>query len=301
MLEFPTDRPHLADLADWASRALSGRSAVGPVTVLRVKRWGVTATYRVDGRLVVVKDAHPPLFPHAAAVHRAVENAFPAATAVLLAAESTPSWQRTIFEFLPGRTADELTPKPLERVAHRLGQVRSALTETDLANLPGYELDRIAPDLLADLATSDDQPAETVEWLAGAVPRVQEWAEELALLCPPALDHPDVNPTNALLVDDRIVLLDWEEAIVGSPMMSLYRLLADAAEAGTIDAVRAAYLESWQCLPDPARALDLALLLAPLKLTIEMRAYARGLGMDHPHRGQTAKLLHAAREAWKAA
>src|SRR5882757_5765827 len=103
VLEFPNDRPHLADLPDWISRSLPGRPAVqGPVSVLRVKRWGVTATYRAGDRLVVVKDAHPPLFPHAAAVHRAVELACPDATARLLATESNSSWQRTIFGLLLG-------------------------------------------------------------------------------------------------------------------------------------------------------------------------------------------------------
>ena len=299
MLEFPNDRPHLADLPDWISRSLPGRPAVqGPVSVLRVKRWGVTATYRAGDRLVVVKDAHPPLFPHAAAVHRAVELACPDATARLLAAESTSCWQRTIFGLLPGRTADELTPKPVAQLASRLGEMQVALTETDLAGLPSYRVDRIAPDLLADLSTSEDQPAKTVNWLARELPRVQAWAEELSSLCPTSLDHPDVNSTNALVTGGRIMLLDWEEAVVGSPMMSLYRLLADAAEVGTVDAVRAAYLQAWRHLRQPERALDLALRIAPLKLATEARSYARGLGMDQPHKAHTARMLQDAKTSW---
>ncbi|MBO0879251.1 MAG: hypothetical protein J2P17_02485 [Mycobacterium sp.] len=298
MLEFPTDRPHLADLTRWIARCLPDNPPVeGPVEMLRVKRWGITATYRAGDRLVVVKDAHPPLFPHAAAVHRAVQRTCPDAVAPLLADCTTDAWQRTIFEFLPGTTVDESTPKPLALLAGRLGTVQAQLAAADLAGLPHYELTQVGPDLLADLSTSDDQPAETVDWLAMELPRVQEWASELAELCPASLDHPDANPTNALVSGDRIVVLDWEEAVVGSPMMSLYRLLVDAREAGIVNAVRTAYLAAWNHLPDPERALDLALLLAPLKLTIEAR-YARRLGMDHPHQHQTAKMLTAARRSW---
>lgn len=293
-LEFPTDRPHLNDLTDWISAALPG-AVQGPVRVLQVKRWGVAATYRVGERLVVVKDAHPPLFPYAAEVHRAVERTCPAATAPLLADETTDSWQRTIFEFMPGDNADELDPKPLDRVAEKLAEVQVALVDSDLSGLPSYDVEGIVHELLADLSATGDQPAETVDWLVGQLPRLQEWSTELAGRCPQSLDHPDVNPSNALVARE-LILLDWEEAVVGCPMMSLYRLLADAEEAGCVDAVKAAYLRPWQDLTGAARVLDLALRLAPLKLTVEMRAYARGLGWDHPHQRQTARLLSAARD-----
>jgi thiamine kinase-like enzyme len=189
-----------------------------------------------------------------------------------------------------------MRPQPLPQIATRLAQVQREVMNADLAGLPSYAVERIAPDLLADLSTSDDQPAGTVDWLADALPQLQSWAAELVRLCPPSLDHPDVNPSNAL-VGVQIVLIDWEEAVVGCPMMSLHRLLADAAEADRVDAVKAAYLAPWRDLPDAARALDLALRLAPLKLAAEARSYARGLGWDHPHARLTARLLSEARAA----
>ena len=81
-----------------------------------------------------------------------------------------------------------------------------------------------------------DQPAELVQWLRDARPSLQLDADGLAEI-PLSLDHPDVNSSNAIMLDDgRAILLDWEEATVGCPLFGLDRLLDEAHEISAVEA-----------------------------------------------------------------
>jgi aminoglycoside phosphotransferase (APT) family kinase protein len=111
-----------------------------------------------------------------------------------------------------------------------------------------------------------------------------------------SIDHPDVQDTNALVRDDdgSIVLLDWEEATLGCPFFSLHRLLREADLANLTDPVRRAYVDSlrpWGDATAVNRWIDVALILAPLKLATEARTFARTLGLDHPHTNYTTRLI----------
>jgi hypothetical protein len=132
--DWPAD---LADLPDWVGSVLSGASVVeGPVAALRVKRWGATGLFLVDGERVVVKHASPVLYPHAVAVHRVVERTCPQVTAPLLAHADGPGWQRSIFGYVPGPTVEDAGPDALVAQARTLGEVQAALADADLAGLP---------------------------------------------------------------------------------------------------------------------------------------------------------------------
>ncbi|HEY9265525.1 MAG TPA: hypothetical protein VIQ11_13065, partial [Mycobacterium sp.] len=252
---------------------------------LRFKRWGATAVFDVDGTPVVVKHAKPVLYPHAPAVHQAVQDACPGATAPLLEHATGNGWQRTVFALVPGPTAAETGPDSLPAVAAALGEVQAAVARTDLTDLPGYRVESVPDLLVEDLRSANDQDVELLSTYTNALPALRDHAAALAAV-PASLDHPDLNESNAIVDHGKVVLLDWEEAMVGCPLLSLDRLLA---ETGDTEAIIGAYCDSFGV---PKDLVDSAGVIAPLKLAIEARAYARGLGMPHPHTRLTADKVH---------
>jgi len=133
---------------------------------------------------------------------------------------------------------------------------------------------------------------ELVRWLRDAQPSLQLDADALADI-PLSLDHPDVNGSNAIMLDDgRALLLDWEEATVGCPLFSLDRLLDDAHRLSAVETVRDVYLDTLGA--GGLEQVECAMRLVPLKLAHEFRAYARALGWPRPHTRLTTLLLELA-------
>ncbi len=291
---WPDNRSEFDDLPTWLAFALPGRPEIrGPIRVLHVKRWGGTALFEAAGRPVVVKHAQPALFPGATAMHATVHRVCPDRTAPLLAHAAGPGWHRSVFGFVPGPTAEEAGPHTLVAVADALGQVQAALATTDLFGLPSYRIDSMPDTLAEDLSVSGDQDVALVDGFLTALPVLRHHAELLAEALPVSVDHPDVNHSNAIVTDASVVLLDWEEASVGCPLFSLPRLLADADDEVTRDRMIDAYLDALfgGGSPGTRRLLDLATIVAPLKLAVEARAFARALNFPHPHINLTARLL----------
>ncbi|WP_329003624.1 hypothetical protein OHA18_09910 [Kribbella sp. NBC_00709] len=286
--DWPAD---VVGLPEWISSVLPGNPVVeGPIDVLRVKSWGVTALFEVNGRSVVVKHTSPVLYPHAGAIHRAVQRACPQATADLLAHADDPAWQRSVFAFVSGPTVEQAGPAALVEQARTLGELQSRLADTDLSGLPQYELAAVPEALLSDLSRSGDVEEELVTELRGRLGDLQRGIDELSTAVPLSLDHPDIQGTNGIVRDGgSVVVLDWEEARVGCPLLSLDRLLQEGDEAGNPAEVLAAYLNA---VPWGRRRLaEVALQLAPLKLAIEARDYARTLQLPHLHTRYTTTLL----------
>ncbi|WP_165555446.1 hypothetical protein [Kribbella pittospori] len=255
-----------------------------------MKRWGATGMFEVDGEYVVVKHTSPVIYPHAAAVHRAVERAYPQGSAALLAHVDDPAWQRSVFAFVSGPTVEKAGPAALVTQATTLGELQSAMSDADLTGLPQYDLAAIPETLLTDLGREGDLDEELVGELRRHLPAVQRGIEELTASVPCSIDHPDVQSTNGVVREDgSVVLLDWEEARVGCPLLSLDRLVQEADELGNVPEVMAAYLDA---VPWGSRRLaDIALQVAPLKLAVEAREYARTLGLPHPHTRYTTTLI----------
>ena len=291
--EWPGDREDIAGLSEWVGSVLPG-VVRGPVEVLRVKRWGATGLFEVDGDYVVVKHASPVVYPHAAAVHRAVESACPQVTAPLLAHVDEPARQRSVFAFVSGPTVEKTGPAALVTQARALGEVQAAMAGADLSGLPQYDLPAIPETLLADLGRVGDLDDELVDGLRRHLPTLQRGIEELTAAVPSSIDHPDVQGTNGLVRDDgSVVLLDWEEARVGCPMLSLDRLVQEAEELDNVPDVLSAYLDAmpWGSPAEKRRLAEIALQVAPLKLAVEAREYARVIDLPHPHTRYVTRLV----------
>ena len=280
--DWPEDHIALDDASRWVASACARE--VDTPEILQTKRWGVTARF---GN-VVLKASFTPLFPQVTDVHALLEKIVPEGAPRLIASEMVDGQLWTLFEHLQGTTAEEVgTPGALEATARELARVQAAVAKLDLTRLPVFDVRRVPGALLED--DLSDQPAEWVQWLRDAQPSLQLDADALADV-PPSLDHPDVNRSNAIMLDDgRAILLDWEEATVGCPLFSLDRLLSDARELSAVEAVTSAYLDTFDTCE--SEQVERAMRLVPLKLAHEFRSYARALDLPSPHTRLTTLLL----------
>ncbi len=274
---------------DAASRWVASACAreVDTPEILRIKEWGVTARFGS----VVFKASFTPLFPQVIDVHALLERIVPEGAPLLIASEIVDGQLWTLFEHLQGATAEEVgTPGALEATARELARVQAAVAKLDLTGLPVFDVRSVPGILLED--DLSDQPVELVEWLRDAQPSLQTDADALADI-PRSLDHPDVNGSNAIILEDgRAILLDWEEATVGCPLFSIDRLLDDAHGLSAVETVRNVYLDTLGA--GGSEQVERAMRLVPLKLASEFRAYARALGRPNPHTRLTTRLLELA-------
>ena len=282
---WPNEQIALDAASRWVA-SVCGREVDAP-EILQTKRWGVTARFGS----VVLKASFTPLFPQVIAVHALLERIVPEGAPRLIASRMMDGQLWTLFEHIQGATAEEVgTPGALEATARELARVQAAAAKLDLTGLPVFDVRRVPGVLLED--DLSDQPVELVQWLHDAQPLLQLDADALADV-PLSLDHPDVNGSNAIMLDDgRAILLDWEEATVGCPLFSLDRLLDDAHKLSAVETVVDVYLDIFHA--DGLEQVERAMRLVPLKLAHEFRAYARALGWSHPHTRLTTRLLELA-------
>ncbi len=282
---WPNEHIALDAASRWVASAC-GREVDTP-EILQIKRWGVTARFGS----VVLKASFTPLFPQVTDVHALLERIVPEGAPRLIASEMVDGQLWTLFEHIQGATAEEVgTPGALAAMARELARVQTAVAKLDLTRLPVFDVRKVPGALLED--DLSDQPVELVQWLRDAQPSLQRDADALAYI-PLSLDHPDVNGSNAIMLDDGgAILLDWEEATVGCPLFSLDRLLDEAHGLSAVETVRDVYLDTFHA--GGLEQVERAMRLVPLKLARENRAYARALGWPRPHTFLTTRLLELA-------
>lgn len=286
-LAWPNEHIALDAASRWIAAACA--SEVDTPEILRTKRWGVTARF---GKFVF-KASFTPLFPQVVDVHSLLGSIVPEGAPRLIASEMVDGQLWTLFEHLTGATAEEVgTTGALEATARELARVQTAVAELDLSRLPVCDVRRVPGALLDD--DLSDQPVELVQWFRDAQPSLQLDADVLAEI-PLSLDHPDVNGSNSIMLDNgHAILLDWEEATVGCPLFSIDRLLDEAHELSAVETVRDAYLDTLRS--GGLDQVERAMRLVPLKLALEARAFARGLGWLHPHTRLTTRMLELAQK-----
>ncbi len=284
---WPEEHIALEAAARWVASAC-GREAEPP-QILQTKRWGVTARFGS----AVLKVSFTPLYPQVIELHALLKRIEPAGAPRLIAIQTVDGQLWTLFAYIPGATAAEVgTPAALAATARELARVQAAAAKLDLKRLPVCDVRSVPGALLED--DLSDQPEQLVQWLRDAQPSLQHDAEALADI-PPSLDHPDVNASNAIMLEGgRTLLLDWEEATVGCPLFSLDRLLDDAHELAAVKPVLDAYLAAFGA--GGAEQVERAMRLVPLRRACENRAYARALGWPHPHTRLTTRFLELAQK-----
>jgi Phosphotransferase enzyme family len=98
-----------------------------------------------------------------------------------------------------------------------------------------------------------------------------------AIGIPETIGHLDLNPGNIIGSENRCAFLDWAEAYVGNPLLSLEYLLEHARrtfgpDSAVVTKMTAAYCAQWDGVVSPAAIAD-ALAFAPL---LAVFAYAAG-------------------------
>ena len=98
-----------------------------------------------------------------------------------------------------------------------------------------------------------------------------------AIGIPETIGHLDLNPGNIIASENRCAFLDWAEAYVGNPLLSLEYLLEHARrtfgpDSAVLTKMTAAYCARWVGVVSPAAIAD-ALAFAPL---LAVFAYAAG-------------------------
>jgi Phosphotransferase enzyme family len=151
-----------------------------------------------------------------------------------------------------------LLPRYAELQRSLLGREAELLA----TGLPDRRLDRVADLLERVLDDPRWAPAEPRSSVRAVLPQVRRACAELAGIgIRPSLDHDDLHDHNVLLSADRPAIVDWGDASLTHPFLTLAvttRFAAEAAglptDAAEIEALRDAYLEPWSGFA-PARAL----------------------------------------------
>ena len=341
----------------------------GPVEVYQEKGWGVTARFAVAppagapqplsgddfrwGDGVVFYACALPIYAYTPDVYRLLMPRVQGHVPELLAWARRGDQLWTLFRRFAGeKIAAVPSLAALEDLARLTARVQVAVSgpspeERDgIPHLPVGRLPALFDEILADVR---DRHLAAWEADGGAVierfglpgdplaalrvyrGRVGAWARELeGGGWPETIDHDDLQGDNAArLPDGRLLLYDWEGAMIGCPFFSLDRLLDDARSldrpreasptgdilsyiadptyAGTAlagspaeRAVRDAYLGAipWGAREGRERAFDLALCLAPIKGAHVAKLHSLALGKEQAFSLLTAVCVARALRRW---
>ena len=265
-LEWPEDLFPLRDVSDWLATATSVAAGFQPPNILNVSwdperesPWGLVARFTAGSSHFVVKCSK-----HAAAaggpfVHDYLAQCCPGQVPTVVASSVAGDISWTVFETIEGPAVGELLVSGMlerrttfSRLARSLAdiQVRAAqgpipgeIPRSRLEDLPSILLDLVCCAAVHEREWSTSgtiaaPPRDAVRQLSALADPVARAVDLLgAAPWPNSIDHVDLHCDNALLrgghddpLRDAMVVIDWEEAVVGFPACSLDRLLADARD-----------------------------------------------------------------------
>lgn len=295
-----------------------------------------------------------PIYAYAPDVYRLLMRRVPGHVPELLAWTRRGDQLWTLFRRFAGeRISAAPSLAALEDLARLMAHIQARSAEAacqewgEIPRLPVGRLPALFDEILADVrdrhitawqadggtvAARFGLPADPLAALSEYRECVEAWARELEDGgWPETIDHDDLQGDNAVrLPDGRLLLYDWEGAMIGCPFFSLDRLLddaraldrpreasptgdiladiADPTYAGTAlagspseRAVRDAYLDAlpWGTQEARLRAFDLALCLAPIKGAHVSKVHTLALGKEQAFSTLTAACVGRALRRWR--
>jgi hypothetical protein len=311
--EWPEALSNPDEVRAWIAEVLPGRPEVGgPKQVYQATARTVTAQFTVAGaESVVFKASALDLFGGASRIYELLGRHCAGHVPELLTWRQQKGQTWLLFRSFHGQSLDasplpsgslsRLPHTPVSQVPRVFKTVVGYIGEKHAAYWQGHEGPRaelmpLVPELLARAAHYQG--------------RIERWAAELAAGgWPQSLDHPDLHLGNAVLQPEgRVLIYDWEEAVVSCPFFSMDQVLDDVRALDQAHAeawepqVRRAYLDvlPWGDAEGRERAFELAMLLLPVKKAYEYIQTDRALGAVEGNRHLTA-ILHEAVQRWEAA
>lgn len=286
-------RGWLASLRDWTSEAIRplGLELIGPLRQYNASPAFNLIRFETTGPAVWFKAVGEPNqreFP----ITQKLAQQFPQFMAEIIATK--PEWSAWLSREVDGANLGDANDIELWQKA------AAALANLQIESIPECEstLQLGAHDLRPDaLLAAVDPFCDLVVRLMEDQPKVPPPTlnrQEISLLklrikdsftllddlgIPNALGHLDLNPWNILISADRCVFLDWAEAYIGHPFLSLEYLLqhfrrAVGSDTASESQLVEAYKAPWQqLLPN-----DLICEVLPLVPLAAVFAYATGTG-----------------------
>jgi phosphotransferase family enzyme len=274
-----TQRPWRDDAEQWICERLAqlGYSLDGAIEHPHVRAWGTALRVPTREGTLWFKASIPPL-AYEAALIELVGALRPDCVPRLVAADAVSGWM--LMEDA-GAHASDLYPDgpPVEAWQSFLGRyaglqvdVAPAASTLVAAGVPDRRLSNLLEPFQAVLENDRLVRPATEEALAGAeidrmrslIPRLIEATELIAALdLPDSVQHDDLHAWNICIQDGVQRFIDWGDACISQPFLSLAIPLADV-EPDDAAAIRDAYLEPWTAfrpLDDLRAVSDAAVLL----------------------------------------
>lgn len=232
----------------WTAAALAGAGR-RLLELAPLRSWGVSSLWRAhaEGGDAFLK-AVPPVFRAEPELTRWLGTRFPGAVPASLAVD--PARGLLLLDAVPGDGVPAESPAALARIAARIACLQVAAAG-DLAPLRAAGAPDRAASFAADLEAAMQAAAgglgaaerARLPDLAGRLEARRRRLEALAL--PPTLVHGDLHPGNALLLPDRVVLLDWSDPAVAPPWVDLFTLFTQVGWERFGEARHGAALDAW--------------------------------------------------------
>jgi hypothetical protein len=256
------------DVVTWCAAQLAGQSAQinGAVEEVRMNAWSTVLRVPTDSGVCYFKACAPSMAAETALLPLLAAVA-PELLPPILATDVTAGW------LLLGDGGELLRPvvktdRNLDHWRRVLADyaalqrslvpscddlLRCGVSDRTLAALPALYGDLLTDTGALRIGESDGLSADERARLLALSPRFAADCAALAAVGIPAtIDHSDLHDGNILLRDGRYVLIDWGDACVGHPFMTLpvtlrsiaYHLELDASDPGLAD-LRDDYLVAW--------------------------------------------------------
>lgn len=324
-LQWPEELWPVADVLVWLMTTADSLHVEGPVQLHNVKKWGVTAEFSCDHEPVIFKGCKLPLFAKRTQTELLLARGCADFVPELLACRTLPHGETwTLHRAFRGIDVEQTGKfENVLAMARTLAEIqvtvaklprsaKAALPYTSVKKIPemfDYMVKRIEEQYLAAWLANDAKmlheyalPYDVVEQIKAFRLPVAAWTREfIDGNWPVTLDHLDFNISNAAVQENgKVIIFDWEEAILSAPFLSISRLLddADRFEADPANsprtegqlqltpnqmAIRHAYIDAlpWQRPEARARAFDLAICLAPVKTAYECELFNEALRREN--------------------
>lgn len=250
----------LSEVKNWIAFSFPQYSNVyGPTKIHQQSKWGIVTefmlqdvknTNRINSQKPVIFKANfNTICTDIGAIYKLLSQNCRESVPILLATKNKVNEQWMLFELFNGkRVLSSNTLDTSISLVQTLASVQTTIaevTEEEREKIPHLNLEKIPNyfnDLLEDVKTKYLKlwinpernlmnhykiPINIIDRLEEIKPRIQDWVNELLQeKWPDTINHTDLHGNNAIIKNDGHVLIyDWDEAMVGCPFFSLYRLM----------------------------------------------------------------------------